>query len=489
MLRSAGRRSGGGAGGRNERVPGSLDGVSPLLQKTLIAAAAVVAFAVVVGVVFGARPTSPRVVDSDRLRAAVTTEAVTAHLQALQAIADAHNGNRAAGTTGYAASMDYVQAQLEQAGYQTRRQQFSYDRPDFTRATLQRTMPTRTDYVVSRDHRPLAQSGAGSVTAPVTAIDLNLGRDRSSTSGCEASDFTGFPRGNIALVQRGTCQFEAKVDHAVAAGASGVVVLNQGDDPSRRGLFAGTLGSEATVPVVATTFDLGAEWAAAPGTTLTLAVEATVTRVTTENLLADTPSGADQRTVVVGAHLDGVVEGPGINDNASGVGAVLETAVRFSELGIQPHNRVRFAFWGGEEDGLHGSAHYVAQLDDAGRRGTARYLNLDMVGSPNPVASVYGDGEPDSEWPAGSGEIENVLTDFLTSQGVTPQTVSFRASDHASFLVAGIPVGGLFTGADDGADPCYHQACDRLETIDRDMLGLMADAAAHATLTFAQAPG
>jgi len=162
--------------------------------------------------------------------------------------------------------------------------------------------------------------------------------------------------------------------------------------------------------------------------------------------------------------------------------------VQFSELGVQPRNRVRFAFWGGEEDGLYGSEHYVANLEDAERRGTARYLNLDMVGSPKPVASVYGGGAPGSGWPAGSGAIQTVLTDFLRSQGVTPRTVTFQASDHAPFVAAGIPAGGLFTGSDDGADPCYHQACDRVETIDREMLGLMADAAAHATLTFAQSP-
>ena len=443
---------------------------------------------VVVAVVLVVRPSPPRPVDSEQLRAAVTTEAVTAHLTALQRIAEAHNGNRAAGTSGYAASLAYVEDKLEQAGYQTQRQQFSYDRPDFTKATLHRTVPTRTDYTVLRDHRPLAFSGAGSVTAPVTPVDLNLVGDRTTTSGCEASDFTGFPRGNIALVQRGTCQFAAKVDNATEAGASGVVVLNQGNDPSRLGVFAGTLGRQARVPVVATTFDLGAEWAASPTTTLRLAVESTVTRVTTENLIADTPVGAEGRTVVVGAHLDGVAEGPGINDNASGVAAVLETAVRFAELEVQPRNRVRFAFWGAEEDGLLGSEHYVSQLDDATRRGIARYLNLDMVGSPKPVASVYGGGQPGSGWPAGSGAIQTVLTDFLTSQGVNPQVVRFRASDHASFLAAGIPVGGLFTGADDGADPCYHRACDRLETINREMLGLMADAAAHATLTFAQSP-
>lgn len=433
------------------------------------------------------QPPPPPPVNSEQLRTAITAEALVAHLDALQRIADANKGNRAAGTAGYAASLDYVEGRLRDAGYSTTRQQFSYERPDFTRASLERIEPTRTEYAVSRDHRPLAFSGSGSVTAPVTAVDLNLDGDRATTSGCEASDFANFPRGTIALVQRGTCQFNEKVDHAVAAGANGVVVLNQGDDRSREGIFSGTLGRPAAVPVVATTFELGREWSRTP-TMLELTVESTVATITTENLIAETPSGAVESTTVLGGHLDSVAEGAGINDNATGVAAVLETAVRFAELGVQPNHRVRFAFWGGEEDGLYGSRHYVSQLDAAARRQIARYLNLDMIGSPNPVASVYGVGEGGERWPQGSAVVRAVFTDFLTGHGVTPGQVNFRSSDHAPFLDAGIAAGGLFTGADDGADPCYHEACDRLDGIDREMLALMADAAAHAALTFAQAP-
>ncbi len=456
-------------------------------RPTLIAAAAVTAcLAVVATVVVVTRPAGPAPVDSRQVRAAITPEGVARHLEALQEIADRHRGNRAAGTSGYEASLAYVEGQLAGAGYRTRRQQFSYERPDFTRASLRRTAPVATAYTVLRDFGPLAFSGTGAVTAPVRAVDLHLEGDRATTSGCDVSDFTEFRRGDIALVQRGTCPFGDKVERAASAGASAVVVLNQGDDPSRLGLFAGTLGRQVSVPVLATTFDLGRAWAE-PGTVLELAVEATVARVVTENLLADTASGASAHTVVLGAHLDGVAEGPGINDNGSGTAAVLEIAVRFAELGIQPRNRVRFAFWGAEEDGLYGSRYYVSQLDDAARRETAVYLNLDMVGSPKGVASVYGGGDPGSGWPAGSGDAQSVLTDFLTSQGVRPGTVTFRSSDHASFLDAGIPAGGLFTGADGGEDPCYHQACDRSATINRGLLGLMADAAADATLTFAQA--
>ena len=452
----------------------------------MAAAGAVLALGALGGLLAAPTPAPPpSPTDSRQLRTAISTGALLDHLTALQEIADAHGGNRASGTPGYAASADYVAARLAQAGFRVERQQFSYQRADYSKATLQRRTPARTDYTVLRDHRPLAMSGAGSVIAEVAAVDLNLTGDRRTTSGCEAGDFTGFPRGRIALVQRGTCSFATKVAHAQTAGASAVIVLNQGDDPSRMGLFAGTLGSQASVPVVATTFELGAEWATTPSTTLAVTVESTSSRITTENLFADTATGDPRHTVVLGAHLDGVAAGPGINDNASGVAAVLETAVQFARLGIQPANRVRFAFWGGEEDGLLGSEHYVGRLDEADRGGTALYLNLDMIGSPNPDPAVYGGA---TGWPAGSAAARSVLSDFLTSQGVPPGTVSFSSSDHASFAAAGIAVGGLFTGADEAADPCYHQACDRVDTINHDMLGLMADAAAHATLTFAQ-PG
>ena len=93
-------------------------------------------------------------------------------------------------------------------------------------------------------------------------------------------------------------------------------------------------------------------------------------------MLADTPSGRADRTVLVGAHLDSVLEGPGINDNGSGSAAILETALQMAELGIAPTNRVRFAFWGGEEDGLIGSDYYVSQLDARGPEGARRQLEL-----------------------------------------------------------------------------------------------------------------
>ncbi|GAA1057492.1 aminopeptidase [Agromyces luteolus] len=446
------------------------------------------------------------------LRDAVTVEGVMEHLEAFQAIADANDDNRAAGTSGHDASVDYVEGILDAAGYDTWRQPFSYERTDFGDSALQQVAPNAVDYVLGLDFFPMDFSGEGDVTADVVPVDVNLTGDHASSSGCEASDFTGFPAGAIALIQRGTCAFGVKADNAVAANASGVIVFNQGNvvpGDDRLGLFGGTLGEPVrTIPVVSAPYALGAEWvgiANSTGLEMRLNLEAEVVTVETENLLADTPSGRTDRTVVVGGHLDSVAEGPGINDNGSGTAAILETALQMSELGIDPENRVRFAFWSGEEDGLIGSSYYVSQLTSREIKDTALNLNFDMVGSPNAAYFVY-DGDGDAfglSGPTGSAVIEDVFTDFFGSQGEYTDPTAFDGrSDYFGFINAGIPAGGLFTGAEGiksaeqearyggqagiAFDPCYHAACDTIDNIDDDALDIMSDAIAHSTLTFAE---
>ncbi|HET8779822.1 MAG TPA: M20/M25/M40 family metallo-hydrolase [Agromyces sp.] len=447
--------------------------------------------------------------DTQALRDAVTVEGVIDHLEAFQQIADANNDNRAAGTSGHEASLEYVQGLLDGAGYDTWTQEFTYERTDFGDSALQQLTPGAVDYVLGVDFFPMDFSGEGDVSAPVTAVDVNLAGDRASTSGCEADDFVGFTAGNIALIQRGSCDFAVKADNAAAAGATGVIIFNQGNvvpGDDRLGLFGGTLGEPVrTIPVVSAPFDLGAEWAVTSGLTMRLNLEAEIVSVTTENLLADTPTGRTDRTVVVGGHLDGVAEGPGINDNGSGTASMLETALAMAELGIEPENRVRFAFWSGEEDGLIGSSFYVSELTKQELKGTALNLNFDMVGSVNSVNFVYdGDGDAfGTSGPNGSAVIEDVFIDFFGSQGVHSAPTAFDGrSDYFGFIEAGIPAGGLFTGAEgiksaeeaalfggvagEPYDPCYHAACDDIDNIDEETLGLMADAIAHSTLTFAE---
>ncbi|HEX9087228.1 MAG TPA: M20/M25/M40 family metallo-hydrolase [Arthrobacter sp.] len=224
------------------------------------------------------------------------------------------------------------------------------------------------------------------------------------------------------------------------------------------------------------------------------------------NILADT-GGSAENTVVVGGHLDSVRKGPGINDNGSGVAAIIETARWMKESGITPANRVRFAFWGGEEDGLYGSQHYVDELGSAGKAQTAANLNVDMLASPNGVRSIHdGDGSDFGHaGPTGSKQIEDVFFRFFQENSLPAETTPFDGgSDYDAFLQAGIPGGGLFSGdvekktkaqvqsfggvAGKTLDSCYHQACDTISNTDADLLKEMSGALAYAAATYALAP-
>ena len=220
-----------------------------------------------------------------------------------------------------------------------------------------------------------------------------------------------------------------------------------------------------------------------------------------ENVIAQTKTGRTDRVVVSGAHLDSVIEGPGINDNGSGSAAQLEVTQEMAELGIKPVNQVRFIWFGAEEAGLVGSAYYVSQLTKRELKNIAVMLNFDMVGSPNAGWFVY-DGDASDTASTGSGVVEDVFVDFFDSIGRKTEPTAFDGrSDYDAFVAAGIPAGGLFTGAEEikteeqqekwggtagvAFDPCYHQACDTFTNVNEDALDEMTDAIAHAILTFA----
>jgi Zn-dependent M28 family amino/carboxypeptidase len=439
------------------------------------------------------------------LRAAVTVAGIRAHLAALQVVADRHGGNRAAGTPGYDASADYVAGQLRAAGYAPQVQRFQAGRfRERSRPVLELASVGGAAPRAGTDYRTFEFSASGEVTAPLHPVDLRLPPGPSadsSTSGCEPADFAGLPRGAVALLQRGTCPFRAKVDNAQRAGAAAAVIFNEGQ-AGRIQVPAGTLGGPGIgLPVLAASFELGRRLAeAGPGQQVRVRTDTESTGRPTSNVVVELPGADPGRVVMAGAHLDSVAAGPGINDNASGSATLLEIARRLA--GSRPAHTVRFAWWGAEELGLLGSRHYVGGLNRAERDRIALYLNLDMVSSPNFRRLVY-DGDAEGA-PAGSAVIERVLADQLRGQKLAVGETSLRGgSDHASFAAVGIPVGGLFTGAGEAksaqerdafggstgpADPCYHARCDDLDNLDLGVLDQMADAAATAVATFARDP-
>ena len=296
-------------------------------------------------------PSGPTPLIAEKLRAAVDAAAIRVHLEELQHIADANSGNRATGSDGFAASVAYLTARLEAAGYRVDRQAFAYD---------------------------------------------------------------------------------------------------------------GGIGA---------------------------------------NLLAELPGTDPSSVVMLGAHLDSVPNGPGINDNGSGVATVLAIAEAIPLLG-SPAATLRFAFWDAEEIGRRGSSAYDPALDGGDHARIDAYINLDIVGSPNFVRFVY--IEPNAA--RGSGAISDLYRAHFATEGLAWEPIDLTGkTDHAPFTEAGVPTSGLFSGGTEPktgaqaaafggiagvpADPCIHQACDRIGSINDVVLGQMADAAAHVLATLATAPG
>lgn len=433
----------------------------------------------------------------EKLLECVTVAGVRDHQAALQAVADAHGGTRAAGTAGYDASVEYVSERLTDAGWQVTLHEFpfTYVPP----ASLQQVAPV----IATHETGTFTGSGTGTVTAAVVPVDINLVPPRASTSGCEAADFAGFPAGSIALIQRGTCTFAIKALNAVAAGASAVVIFNQGNTPDREGLIVGTLSSSVvSIPVVGASFASG-EQLAQPGATARVQVDPPESRLQA-NVLAELPGGDARNVVMAGAHLDSVQAGPGVNDNGSGSAALVEVAEQMAR--VSPRNKVRLAWWGAEEGGLLGSSAYVAGLSESQRKSIALYLNFDMIGSPNHGFFVYDGDDSDAvgagPGPGGSAQIEKAFEAFYGSRGIPVRGTDFSGrSDYGPFIAAGIPAGGVFTGAEGiktaaevalwggtagvAFDPCYHLSCDTFANANEFALDVNSDAVAYAVLRFA----
>jgi len=409
------------------------------------------------GVAAGARSTATppmRAAIAEQLPRALSLARMREDLRALERIADRNGGSRAAGTPGYAASVRYVSYQLRRAGYKPQVTAFPYLAYFETLERGRQLAPIERELrLEALEYSPSTPKGG--IRARVVE----------SGDGCSRDDF-GAVRGVIALAERGTCFFAVKAANARAAGAVALLVFN-----SEAGSFDGTLGDpQATaIPVAGIARSIGQELAATPDAIVEMEL-ATVTRqAKSRNVIVDAQP-RDPRVLMVGAHLDSVPAGPGINDNGTGVAATLEVA-RVLRKSSRPF-AVRFAFWGAEELGLFGSSAYAGTV---ARKKVVGYLNLDVVGSPSRQYGVYGDDRYVARW-----------LQYLGRSGTSAGKIDIQGrSDHAPFAQRGIPVGGLYAG--DYA--CYHRACDRVASVDFGALRELASAAAFGVASFAPLHG
>jgi len=396
------------------------------------------------------------------------------HMQNFQAIADANPSpvdgmpSRNSGEPGYKASVDYVAAAMEAAGYNVTIQTYTFTYLAYkSPPTWSEVSPNPRNFAVSTDWNPGESSGtAVAELQPAGGIILPPTPTPSSASGCSLSDFANFVAGRIALIQRGTCAFSDKVQNAEAAGASGVIIFNEGN-PDRTDVVNGTLAPViATVPVAFTSFQIGLdlynEYQAAVNANTPLPVEnisiqATIKPNTPDyNVIADSKGGDKNHVVVVDAHLDAIY-GAGMLDNASGSATILDVAQMMKN--VTPTNKLRFIWFGGEELGLFGSEYYVNHLSSTERSHIGYDLDADVTATPNYTIGVLDPAGPDlfgrtvtSKFPNRVYKASTVSRDqsieYFNSIGLNHELFSPVGTDAISFNNVGIPASGLLTGQD-----------------------------------------
>lgn len=433
----------------------------------------------------------------------VTADRMFAHLRALQDIANTHRGNRADGTPGYDASVDYVAKTLRDRG-------FDVSTPQFDRLyTVSPGKPTVTvagrGYPVDQASL-LVQTPPGGLTGPQVRP--------TQPSGCTAGDYPAVvAKGAIAVVDDARCSVVDKQNSAVAKGAAALIVLSapagQGAPPT---LFTAGYFKQLSVPVAVAGPDAAAALARAAAP-VRLVLDAQNVNATSRNVLAQTRTGSPHEVVMVGAHLDSPRGGPGINDDGSAVAAVLETALQLGPL-APVNNAVRFVFWGADEDGHGGAMDYVFGLNPDQLNDIAMYLDFTMLGSPNAgfftddgdQSGPPGPGVTFADVPEGSAGIERTLAGYLNLAGRRPADMPLTTrSDYHPFMVAGVPIGGMTAGAGQtkttvqarlwggqaGApfDPNYQGPRDTADNINREALGVMGSGVAFAVGHYGESVG
>ncbi|MBC2904703.1 M28 family metallopeptidase [Streptomyces cupreus] len=371
------------------------------------------------------------------------------HLKAFQAIAD-HNGDtRVAGSKGHELSAAYVEAVLKAAGYEVSRHEFDFVYTDEIAESLTVVSPTPRDVPIQL-MTYTASSPEGGVTADVAVAPV----DADNTHGCQPTDFAaGVFTGKIALIKRGGCTFAVKQANAHAAGAVGAVIYNNTGGTLNGTIGDATLGKIPTGGITQADGEALAAEAAKGPVKVTLDIRELRENRTTFNVVAETRGGDAANTVFLGAHLDSVTDGPGINDNGSGSAGILQVAQKLAKSQGNVKNKVKFAWWSAEEFGLLGSEAYVASLTEEQKKQIKLYLNFDMIASPNAAYFVYdgddSDGIGAGPGPEGSAQLEKGINDFLDSQGLPHEGTDFTGrSDYGPFIEVGIPSGGTFTGAE-----------------------------------------
>lgn len=325
--------------------------------------------------------------------------------------------------------------------------------------------------------------------------DLVLVEDK----GCSSENYPSSVKGNIAFISRGTCSFGDKSAQAGKAGAIAAVIYN-----NEKGELSGTLGTPdddhvATFGIPLVDAEPLLKKLENGETVDAIAyISSWVNTSITRNIVIQTAEGDPNNCVALGAHSDSVEAGPGINDDGSGTLSLLEVAKQLTKFRV--NNCVRFAWWSAEEEGLVGSSYYASNLAADENLKVRLFMDYDMLASPNFAYQVY--NATNDAHPVGSEELRDLYVDWYEAHDLNYTFIPFDGrSDYDGFIRAGIPAGGIATGAEviktkkerelfgghagEAFDECYHQLCDDTGNVNVTAWEFNTKLVAHSVATYA----
>ena len=430
-------------------------------------------------------------IDTEKLQSLLTQEALEEWSHRVYEAANASvetvgHPTRVIGTAGHNASIDLILDTLDEL-----KDYFTYELQPFCAVDYKLHNYTLVSDGEVLNAVPFKFSPAGNVSnAEVYFVKGN---------GCLPSDYEG-TAGKIAVVTRGRCPFGEKSEIAGLSGAVGCLIWDPEIDNSEDVLTGGTLISPPLGHEVPT-FGISANLAKSlnEGDKLSFYVNSTLKVVETVNIVAETIEGDHDNVVFAGAHSDSVYEGPGMNDNGSGMISLLEIAKQLSNF--KPNNAIRLAWWSAEEEGLVGSLWYANNLTKEQASKIRLFLDFDMMASTNYIYEIY--NSDDSVNPKGSTAIRDMFIDWYDKHDHPFLLQPFDGrSDYVGFVNIGIPSGGMDSGVElikseaeallfGGTagipyDPCYHQACDDLDNVSFEPWLVNTKVMAHSIATYAE---
>ncbi|VEU21139.1 DEKNAAC102089 [Brettanomyces naardenensis] len=429
------------------------------------------------------------VVDSESLQDLIVEDSLRSRAESLYAIAGTSNKTfghptRVIGSKGHWKTIGYIKKEIKKLGhyYNVTTQPFEafYGDVFYYNSTINGTYLTGLDPMDMSPPTP----GKKPVSGPLLAV---------ANYGCSLEDYPSNSAGSILLIQRGNCSFGDKSINAGTLGAKAAIIYN-----NEAGHIRGTLGvppkGTPVVPSVGLSRGQGEHYLGLLSSGIPLqasvVVDSFVGIVHTLNVIAETLEGDPNNIVMLGAHSDSVAAGPGINDDGSGTISLLEVAKQLTKFKV--NNKVRFAWWAAEEEGLLGSNYYARTLSPEENSKIRVFMDYDMMASPNYEYEVY--DANNKENPKGSEELKYLYIDYYTDHGLNYTLIPFDGrSDYVGFIDHNIPAGGIAAGAEKKnvfngrvLDRCYHQYCDNLDNLAYDAFIVNTKLIAHSVATYAK---